>query len=242
MRLAVYVPTYEAESTVGELLERTAPVARRLGALVLVQDDASTDRTVARAEAAADGRPDLEVVRNPVNLGYGGNLKRATAVLQERGFAGVAMLHGDLQYRPEDLPSLVAPIVAGRADLVLGSRLLGRPGRGEMPRYKWTGNRLLTAAVNRRFHTGLTDPHTGFVAFTMSAARALRLPTCADGHEITADMCLRALRGGLRIEEVAIPTTYGPGSRSCSPSTSVRYGCYLLRSLGRPRAGSARGR
>ena len=71
----------------------------------------------------------------------------------------------------------------------------------------------------------------GMVAFTVAAAEAMDLASASDGHEISADMVLRSLAAGLRVVEVPIASTYGPGSRSCSPATSVRYGLYLLRSL-----------
>ncbi|MGA3153408.1 MAG: bifunctional glycosyltransferase/class I SAM-dependent methyltransferase, partial [Streptosporangiaceae bacterium] len=89
-------------------------------------------------------------MRHTKNLGYGGNQKAGYKLALERGLDVVVLLHGDGQYAPELLPQMVAPIVRGECDAVLGSRMMDRGAarRGGMPLYKLAGNRVLTAAEN----------------------------------------------------------------------------------------------
>jgi glycosyltransferase involved in cell wall biosynthesis len=130
---------------------------------VIVVDDGSTDETLAVAR-----RLDVTTVWHPHNVGYGGNQK--TCYLHAlQGEAEVeVMLHPDGQYEPRLIPDLVRPIVAGKADLVLGSRMLepGSARAGGMPLYKIAANRFLTAIENRVMGTQLTDLHTSYRAYS----------------------------------------------------------------------------
>ncbi len=93
---------------------------------ILVLDDSSSDHTVEVAEAYREAHPDLPltVLRQPRNLGYGGNQKSGYRYAADHGWDIAVMLHGDGQYAPEALAEMVAPIVAGDADAVFGSRMM----------------------------------------------------------------------------------------------------------------------
>ncbi len=127
---------------------------------VLVVDDASGDRTdeIGRAYRRAHPEIAMTVLRNEYNQGYGGNQKVGYAFAIREGFDFVAMVHGDGQYAPEELPALVAPLRDGRADAVFGSRMMTRFGaiKGGMPLYKFVGNRILTRTQNLLLGT---QPH-----------------------------------------------------------------------------------
>ena len=108
---------------------------------IILVDDSSTDDTVELARKLP-----LHVVWHPHNVGYGGNQKTCYLEALQRDADVVVMLHPDGQYEPEIIPKLVAPIVAGEADIVLGSRFLDPDGavKGGMPWWKRAANRGLT--------------------------------------------------------------------------------------------------
>ena len=111
---------------------------------MILVDDVSKDETVEVAR-----RLGLEVIVHRQNLGYGGNQKTCYDRALEWGADVVVMLHPDYQYDATRIPDLVAPILAGTADLVLGSRFLGDPIAGGMPKWKYVSNRFLTGVENR---------------------------------------------------------------------------------------------
>src|SRR5258708_7533273 len=83
----------------------------------------------------------------------------------------VVLLHGDGQYAPEHLPKMVAPLLAGECDAVLGSRMMeqGAARRGGMPLYKFAGNRVLTTVQNAVVGTNLSEWHSGYRAYSVAA-------------------------------------------------------------------------
>lgn len=239
MRLAIFIPAYEAETTVARVISRIPAAVYEAVDEILVQDDGSHDNTVTVANRAAELYPKVTVIRNETNLGYGGTLKKAHAYLTDRGYDGYAMLHGDLQYDPEDLPAVLGPIISRRADIVLGSRMRQDSGETGMPFYKRVGNRFLTRRMNRLLNLRLTDYHTGSVAMNCESVTVLRYDALGDGHEITAQFLIGAATAGLRIAEVAVHANYGEGSRSVSAITSIGYGIRVLRLLRQIRARDA---
>ncbi|HEX3770920.1 MAG TPA: glycosyltransferase family 2 protein, partial [Polyangiaceae bacterium] len=144
-KLLVFVIAYHAETTLRAVLERIPRDG--LDAYhweVLVVDDASGDRTFAIGREYQRSHPEIKmtVLRNEHNQGYGGNQKVGYAFALAGGFDFVAMVHGDGQYAPEELPRLVEPLRRGEADAVFGSRMMDRFGaiKGGMPLYKYVGN------------------------------------------------------------------------------------------------------
>jgi len=163
MRVGVFVVAYNAVSTLASVLDRIPESFRPSIDVVLVSDDYSTDKTYevgVAYEHDHDGLP-ITVVRQRRNLGYGGNQKFGYRWLLDRGVDVVVLLHGDGQYAPERLPEIVAPILEGRADVVLGSRMLGEGAlAGGMPLYKYVGNKILTRFQNRVSGLRLSEWHS----------------------------------------------------------------------------------
>jgi glycosyltransferase involved in cell wall biosynthesis len=210
--VAVVVIAYDAASTIGDVLDRL-PSSADGGMAVLVADDASTDDTaaVARAWVVAAERDDVDVVRRPRNLGYGGNQIAGYQWAIDVGATVVASVHGDGQYPPELVTELVAPILAGESDAVFGSRMLDRGGarRGGMPATRRVGNRVLSAAQNRLTGAALSEWHSGFRAYRVETLREIDLATLPRGFDFDTAITLRLLRHGARLAEIPIPTRYG---------------------------------
>ena len=161
---------------------------------------------------AAQRRPADRRRAAPGNLGYGGNQKAGYQWAIDHGLDIVVLLHGDGQYAPEMLPSIVAPLDRGEADAVFGSRMIEKGGarRGGMPMYKYVGNRILTTVENAVVGTTLSEWHSGYRAYSVAALPShpvrARTPTASTS---TPRSSCSSSRPGKRIVEIPIPTYYG---------------------------------
>ena len=196
-RLAVVVPAKDEEATIGELLDRITSVrvpGCELRAIVV--DDGSTDRTtkVAREKGAI-------VVRHLENRGLGAAVRTGLRAAVERGAAAVAYLDADLEYYPEDIPRLVEPILAGRAEYVLGSRFSGGDGARGMKLYRRMGNYAFTVLLVLLTRRYMTDGQTGMRAFSREAAGAAEI---VHDYNYAQVLTLDLLRKGFVFEEVPI--------------------------------------
>ena len=212
-RVGVLVVAYNAASTLASVLERIPAADRDRIEHVLVSDDHSGDDTyeIGLQMEARDLGFELTTVRQPRNLGYGGNQKFGYAWAIERGLDVVVMLHGDGQYAPEHIGEMYGPIVRGEADVVMGSRMLlsGAARAGGMPRYKYVGNRILTQLQNSVTGLHLSEWHSGYRAFSTAALARIPFTECSNGFDFDTEVLLQLHDIGARIVEVPIPTYYG---------------------------------
>lgn len=192
---------------------------------VILVDDHSTDDTLQVARTLP-----VHVVWHPHNAGYGANQKTCYLEALQRGADAIVMLHPDGQYPPELIPAMVEPILNGRADLVLGSRLAvpGMARANGMPAWKYVANRFLTRTENRIMGTRLTEAHTGFRAY--SRHMLLTIPFLRNSLDFVFDseVILQAAHFGLRIEEVPAPCKYFQGMSSVGVKASTVYGLKTL--------------
>lgn len=211
-RIGILVVAYDAVSTLASVLDRIPESFRAHVDVVLVSDDFSTDETYEVGVAYQrehDGLP-IAVVRQRRNLGYGGNQKFGYRWLIDHGFDVAVLLHGDGQYAPELLPEMLAPILEGKADVVLGSRMLGGEAlAGGMPLYKFVGNKLLTRFQNRVSGLHLSEWHSGYRAFSLPELARVPFDENSDGFHFDTEVLLQLYDEGARIAEVPIPTYYG---------------------------------
>ena len=212
-RIGILIVAYNAESTLQKVLQRIPPDVYAKIEEIFVFDDASHDRTY-EAGRAAMHEPygdKLKVFRNPVNLMYGGNQRKGYQYAIQRGLDIVVLLHGDGQYAPEVMQELLTPLESGEADMVMGSRMMipGAALRGNMPKYKYFGNKVLTWMENRLAGLRLTEFHSGYRAYSVHALRQIPLDTMTWNWHFDTQIILEFLRKDLRIKEVPIPTYYG---------------------------------
>jgi glycosyltransferase involved in cell wall biosynthesis len=212
--LLVFVIAYQAEKTLTAVLDRIpAQVFQDWETQVLVVDDASTDRTFEIGEEHRKARPDLRlnVLRNAYNQGYGGNQKVGYAYAIAHGFDVVAMVHGDGQYAPEELPRLLGPLRDGSADAVFGSRMMPPSAalKGGMPYYKFVGNRILTTIQNALLATRFAEFHSGYRLYRVAALKSIPFELNSNDFHFDTEIILQLLNAGARITELPIPTYYG---------------------------------
>lgn len=212
-RIGILVVAYNAAGTLAEVLDRIPVSFRPEIETVLVGDDHSQDSTHLVAVGYQQTVADLPLVveRHDRNLGYGGNQKWGYQWAIDHGLDVIVLLHGDGQYAPELLADMVAPLLTDRADAVFGSRMMeqGAARRGGMPAYKYVGNRILTRVENLAAGTKLTEWHSGYRAYSVSALADLPFHANSDGFDFDTQVIIQMVEAGKRIVEIPIPTYYG---------------------------------
>lgn len=211
-RVGVLVVAYNAATTLAQTLDRL-PESFIAGVdHILIGDDASEDDTHAVATAYQRGSElPLTVVRHPKNLGYGGNQKAGYEWAISHGLDVIVLLHGDGQYAPEVIESVVDPLLGGDADAVFGSRMMtkGAARAGGMPAYKYVGNRILTTMQNSLTGLALSEWHSGYRAYRVDALHDIDFTSYSDDFDFDTEIILGLHAAGKRIVEVPIPTYYG---------------------------------
>jgi glycosyltransferase involved in cell wall biosynthesis len=221
-KVVVVMPARQAAAT----LEQTfAGIPKEAVNEVILVDDHSTDETVRMARQLP-----LHLVWHPHQVGYGGNQKTCYMQALQRGADVVVMLHPDGQYESALIPSMVEPILAGEADLVLGSRLLlpGAALAAGMPRWKYLANRFLTVIENRLMGTNLSEAHTGYRAY--SRRLLLTVPFLRNSLDFSFDseLLMQASHFGFKIKEIPARTRYYEDASSVGFKAGVVYGLKTL--------------
>jgi hypothetical protein len=192
--VAVVIPAYEEEETVGAVVRGLPASVRGLAVQAVVVVDGGVDGTAEEARRAG-----AVVLELPVNHGAGAAIRLGYAYAAGAGAHVIVTMDADGQHRPEDLPALVAPVLEGRADFVVGSRRLG--AYEQVSRLRSAGLGCFNAVLGFLLATRLTDCSSGYRAF--DARRLPRLTTREDQYH-TAETILLVRRLGLRVAEVAI--------------------------------------
>lgn len=225
LRVAVVVPAYNEQAKLAATLTGIPDYVDH----ILVVDDASRDDTsgVAEARAAeerARARPGrVELLRHARNSGVG----RAIATGYRRALALGAdvtcVMAGDGQMDPADLPVLLAPIVAGRADYVKGNRFASPEVWRAMPRLRLVGNIALSLLTRLSSgYAGLFDSQCGYTAATRRALEAIDLGGLFPRYGYPNDLLARLWVAGARVEDAPVRPIYGPAwSSGISVGTAI---------------------
>ncbi|HNV87015.1 MAG TPA: glycosyltransferase family 2 protein [Candidatus Omnitrophota bacterium] len=221
-KITVVMPAYNAAKTLHDTYEK---IPREFVSEIILVDDASHDDTYDHAL-----RLGLHTIRHYHNLGYGGNQKTCYTEALKRGADVVVMLHPDGQYDPAFLKEIVAPIIEGKADVVLGSRMYYRRKalEGGMPLYKYVSNTFLTAAENRVLHKSLSEYHTGYRAYSRHFLESIPFLRNSNDFVFDTEILVQAVHFGMRIEEIPITTRYFKEASSVDFKTSLIYGLKTL--------------
>ena len=189
--ITVVVPTRDEEGLVGEIVDSVRPYADE----VLVIDGHSRDRT---REIAAEHN-----ARVILDRGRGKGDALRLAFDEARGDI-VVFIDADGSHDPKDIPAMVAPIIAGDADMVVGSR--GKGGSDELhgtfeQLIRYVGSQLIMLAINYRWNVRLTDSQNGFRAIRRQVGKSLGLTS--NLTTIEQEMTMKALKQGYRVGEIA---------------------------------------
>ena len=225
MRTVVVVPTYDEAGNVVELLQRLRAAVPH--ADILIVDDASPDGTAGMAEAVGRDLGQVSVLHRPGKEGLGPAYKAGFARALGDGYEVVVQMDADLSHDPDALPTLLAPLDAGVADIVIGSRYVAG---GAIPAWPWH-RRALSRFGNRYATTALgihaRDITSGYRAYLAPALVALDVPSVrADGYGFMIELAHRAARSGVRVTEV--PITFADRVRGQSKMSARIVGEALL--------------
>lgn len=218
MKLSIVIPVYNEKATIGELLRRVLAVdLPGLSREVLLIDDGSADGTrellgdIATLAGDLAATAEIRVFHQERNQGKGAALRR--------GFAAatgdiVLVQDADLEYDPADYPKLLAPILAGKADVVFGSRFAG--GEPHRVLYFWhsVANKALTLFSNMLSNLNLTDMECCYKVFRRDVLQ--RITLCEDRFGIEPELTAKVARLGCRIFEVGVSyagRTYAEGKK-----------------------------
>lgn len=186
-KLSVLVPVYNEERTVSEILDRVLALGAVVKEIVVV-DDGSKDRTAEIVRAKASGEPRIRFHQMPKNQGKTAAIRQALLLA-----AGEILIvqDADLEYDPAEIPDVIAPILAGHADVVFGSRFLVRKASRVLYFYHYLANVGLTFLSNLLTNRNMSDIETGYKAFRAEIIKPLDLTSKGFGMEveITAMVC-----------------------------------------------------
>lgn len=221
-RVVIVMPAYNAAKTLEDTLRR---IPSGYFDEIVVVDDFSRDDTTELAR-----RLSLKAIRHPHNVGYGGNQKTCYMEALRDGAEIVIMLHPDGQYDPSIIPEMVRPIQEGRADMVLGSRMLtpGGAKAGGMPLWKRIANSFLTTTENLVMRRRFSECHTGYRAYSRRFLETVPFLRNSNGFVFDTEVIFQAVHFGLPVVEVPVSTRYFEDASSVGFRSGVVYGLGTL--------------
>ena len=193
LKLTVIVPVFNERQTLAMLLEQLSKTNLQIDSEVIVVDDGSTDGS----DKIIGKHGWVKSIHHDRNMGKGAAVRSGIA-LSSGDF--ICILDADMEYLPEDLPSLVEPLVRGEAEAVFGSRFLGRPIYMSLKNY--VGNKILTKLAQIVYKAQITDVMTGYKIFPRYLSANPPLDIASFGFEI--EITARLVAAKCRIVEVPI--------------------------------------
>lgn len=210
-KILVAIPAYNEERYVGSVVLK----ARQHADEVIVLDDGSTDDTSEIARLAG-----ATVIRHEENKGYGAAVQRLLAEAKKKNPDILILLDADSQHNPDEIPSLIKPIISEGSDLVVGSR---QQQKVKIPPYRRVGLRVLSYFSGILSREKLFDSESGFRVFSRKAITVLE--PRENGMAISAETIADAAEKGLKITEVPISIAYTKDGSTLNP---IRHGFGVL--------------
>jgi glycosyltransferase involved in cell wall biosynthesis len=217
-RIAVVVPAYNEELLLGDTVRGIPDYVSR----IYVIDDCSTDGTPLVIKSLQD--PRVVAVRHDVNGGVGASILDGYRLALWDGMDLVAVMAGDNQMDPAQLPKLLMPVIEGKADYSKGNRLLNRDLRKGMSPWRQLGNTMLT--MLNKIASGywqISDPQNGYTVISRRALELLDLGSVYTYYGYCNDLLVKLNTFGLRTVDVPIPARYG------NEKSKIRYGRFIKR-------------
>jgi glycosyltransferase involved in cell wall biosynthesis len=209
MKVSIVIPCYNEKATIEKIVDAVRAVALESREIIVV-DDCSRDGTQAVLQEKVAQMVD-RIIYHPVNRGKGAALRS--------GFAAatgdvILVQDADLEYNPEEYPTLLEPLISGKADAVFGSRFMGGRPHRVLLFWHMAGNKFLTLLSNMFTNLNLTDMETGFKAFRAPVIKSIQIEE--DRFGVEPEIIAKLSRTGCKIYEVGISysgRTYAEGKK-----------------------------
>ncbi|MCE9627244.1 MAG: glycosyltransferase family 2 protein [Candidatus Eisenbacteria bacterium] len=224
-RVAVIVPAWNETGKIGDVVRK---IPRKYAATVIVVDDCSGDDTAGEARAAGAE----VVIRHETNQGVGAGIRTGLLEAKRLGIEFAAILSGDDQHEPDELPRILCPLFAGEADLIQGSRWLpGGATPGIPPDRRWL-TQLYPLLFRMASGFPVTDGTNGMRAFRLALLDDPRIQLSQDWlnrYELEPYLLFQAIRGNYRIKEAPVTVRYH--GRGTTKMRLIQDGWRILRPL-----------
>jgi len=214
-KIAVVVPAFNEEALIGRVIETMPEFVDR----IYVVDDCSTDATCEKVETyIGDGaarKPDVCLLRHVENQGVGAAIVTGYKEALADGMDVVAVMAGDAQMDPEDLPRVIDPVVLDEADYVKGNRLFTGEAWDKIPHYRYLGNAtlsLLTKIASGYWH--VADSQTGYTAISRAALELLPLDKLYKRYGYPNHLLVMLNVYNSRVADVPVKPVYNIGEKS----------------------------
>ena len=217
-KVAVVVPAYNEEVLIRPTLESMPDYIDRVYAV----DDCSKDRTSEIIKYVAEKKKNIVPIRHKKNQGVGGAIATGYKTAIKDGMDVVAVMAGDNQMDPKELPKLFDPIIDGKADYTKGNRLLADPYKFGMSPWRLTGNAILTFLTKMASgYWDIMDPQNGYAAISADAIKHINVDKMYKRYGYCNDLLVRLNVHNYRVKDVDIPARYG------AEKSKIRYSVYI---------------
>ena len=219
LRVLVCIPAYNESKTIGDIVRK----AKNYADEVIVYDDGSTDNTYDMAKAAGAD----DVVRSPVNNGYGVAIRTLFQAAREKKSDIMVTMDSDGQHNPDQIPDIIKPVIEEGIDMVIGSRFISLKDTQRVPRYRTFGIKAITRLAQSASYSNITDSQNGFRAYSKNAV--LKLNLFENGMPVSTEILLNAKQKNLSLKEVPIEVSYDV--EAASSQNPVLHGTGLVFTL-----------
>jgi GT2 family glycosyltransferase len=184
---------------------------------VLISDDKSKDDTMEYAiKICNNNKANVAIKQNFKRLNYGGNIKSCLDYAQKKNYQYAVMLHGDAQYSPKYIPTLIKKIIDLKCVAVYGSRMKIKKNalKGRMPIYKFIGNIFLTFIFNKIYFTNFSDCHSGYWVYDLRYINKNIYKNLTNTLNFDNQLRIKLVKNHLKINEIPIKTIYKDENKS----------------------------
>ena len=224
MKITIGIPAYNEEKNIAKIITKL----KKITDSIIVCDDGSSDMTSEIAKNLG-----VIVISHKKNMGYGAAIRTIFEKSAEIGSDILVTFDADGQHRVEDVSRVLRPLENSEADIVIGSRFLGK--QSNVPNYRKLGIKVITQITNSSIKTKLTDSQSGFRAYSKQVLSKISLSEIGMG--ISTEILIKASSEGLRITEVPITILYSGDTSTHNPvshGTSVLFSTIKFTSIEHP--------
>lgn len=208
-KIIVVIPAYNNEQTIEKVFDRVPVELFSLIDEFIIVNDGSTDKTDSKIRFLKTQYPSVTSLTHKMNQGYARAQKTGFRAALNHGVDIAVLLHSDGQYAPEELATLLAPLLADECDIVQGGRILGGKAlKGGMPLYKYIAIRVGSFFENLIYGMNLLEFHSGYMLYSRRALESIPFEKLSDTFYFDGEMLFVGHEKGLRIQSLPISTYY----------------------------------